>query len=158
MVEHSAEGALGIVLNRPSDAALDVAVPEWASLAAPPAVAFVGGPVQVREAVIGLARVDRVEASDAWQPLLGRVGTLDLGRSPDGAQPDVEAVRVFAGYAGWGSGQLDAELREEAWFVVDAQPDDLLTSDPATLWRRVLRRQRGPLAAVANFPDDPISN
>jgi putative transcriptional regulator len=158
MVEHNAEGALGIVLNRPSDATLDDAVPDWAPLAAPPAVAFVGGPVQLDEAVIALARVARVEASDAWQPLLGRIGTLDLGRAPEHSHPAVEAVRVFAGYAGWGPGQLEGELRDEAWFVVDARDDDLLTPSPVSLWRRVLRRQPGPLAAVANFPDDPAAN
>src|SRR6266536_2565762 len=95
VIEHTAEGAVGVVLNQPTDARLDDALPEWADLAAPPAVAFVGGPVQQHEAVIGLARVARVEDSDGWQPLLGRIGTVDLGRSPADVRDDLEAVRVF---------------------------------------------------------------
>jgi putative transcriptional regulator len=67
-------------------------------------------------------------------------------------------VRVFAGYSGWGPGQLDDELRQEGWYVVDALPDDLLTDDPGGLWRRVLRRQGGELAMVANYPLDIESN
>jgi putative transcriptional regulator len=160
VIEHTSEGAVGLVLNQPTDARLVDALPDWAELAAAPAVAFVGGPVQQHDAVIGLARVARVEESDAWQPLLGRVGTIDLGRSPSDVRGDVEAVRVFAGYSGWGPGQLDRELDHGGWFVVDAWPDDLLTPDPAGLWRSVLRRQGGDLAVSANYPlgEGPVVN
>jgi putative transcriptional regulator len=65
---------------------------------------------------------------------------------------------VFAGYAGWGDGQLEAELVERSWFVVDAVPDDLLTREPTTLWRRVLRRQGGDLAIVSTFAEDASLN
>jgi putative transcriptional regulator len=152
MIEHNDDGAIGLVLNQPTDAVLADALPDWSALAAPPAVAFVGGPVQQHEAVIGVARVGRVEESDAWQPLLGRIGTVDLGRAPSEVRGDIEVVRVFAGYSGWGPQQLDGELDHGGWFVVDALPEDLLTSDPAGLWRRVLRRQRGDLAISANYP------
>jgi putative transcriptional regulator len=154
MIEHNDDGAVGLVLNQPTDAVLTDALPDWADVAAPPAVAFVGGPVQQHDAVIGLARVGRVEDSDAWQPLIGRVGTIDLGRAPIDVRGDLEAVRVFAGYSGWAPGQLDAELVGGGWFVVDALPDDLLTPDPAALWRVVLRRQGGDLAVSANYPLD----
>jgi putative transcriptional regulator len=158
VIEHDVEGAVGLVLNRPTDATVAEALPDWASLAAPPGVAFVGGPVQQHEAVFGLARAERVEDSDAWQPLLGRIGTVDLGRDPAAVRADLEAVRVFAGYSGWGPGQLDDELAQDGWYVVDALPDDLLTPDPEGLWRRVLRRQGGDLAVAANFPHDPSEN
>jgi putative transcriptional regulator len=152
VIEHTAEGAVGLVLNQPTEASISEALPDWADVAAPPAVAFVGGPVQQHEAVIGLARVGRIEDSDAWQPLLGRVGTVDLGRPPADVRGDLEAVRVFAGYSGWGPRQLDDELEVGGWFVVDALADDLLTSDPGALWRAVLRRQGGELAVAANYP------
>lgn len=158
VIEHDPEGAVGLVLNRPTAARVDEALPDWAMLAAPPEVAFVGGPVQPQEAVFGLARVGRVEDSDAWQPLLGRIGTVDLGRDPAAVRGDLEVVRVFAGYSGWGPGQLDDELAQDGWYVVDAQPDDLLTADPDGLWRRVLRRQGGDLAIAANSPRDPSEN
>ena len=154
VIEHTDEGAVGLVLNQPTDAQISEALPDWADVAAAPAVAFVGGPVQQHEAVIGLALVGRVEDSDAWQPLLGRVGTIDLGRTPADVRGDIEAVRVFAGYSGWGPRQLDDELELGGWFVVDALPDDLLTPDPAVLWRTVLRRQGGDLAVAANYPLD----
>lgn len=65
---------------------------------------------------------------------------------------------MFAGYAGWGDGQLEAELTEGSWFVVDAVPDDVLTAEPDGLWRRVLRRQGGDLAIVSTFAEDASLN
>jgi putative transcriptional regulator len=158
VIEHDDEGAVGLVLNRPTEATIVEALPDWARHACAPAVAFVGGPVQQHEAVFGLARVARVEDSDAWQPLVGRIGTVDLGADPSAVRADIEAVRVFAGYSGWGPGQLDDELRLEGWYVLEALPDDLLTTDPEGLWRHVLRRQGGQLAMVANYPLDIESN
>jgi putative transcriptional regulator len=158
MLEHNDEGAIGVVLNRPTEALLAEALPEWSALAGEPAVAFLGGPVQPEEAVIGLARVAVPRVTDTWQPVLGAIGTIDLGRSPEDAQVEVEAVRVFAGYAGWGSRQLELELARHDWFVVDVVPDDVFTRDPGALWRTVLRRQGGDLAIAANFPDDPSNN
>ena len=164
IIEHNDDGAVGVVLNQPTDALLVDVLPDWAAVSAPPSVAFVGGPVQQQDALIGLARVGRVDADDgdgdAWQPLLGRIGTADLGRTPGDVRGDLEAVRVFAGYSGWGPGQLDRELEQGGWFVVDAHPDDLLTPDPASLWRVVLRRQGGDVAVSANYPRDaePTAN
>jgi putative transcriptional regulator len=152
VIEHTEDGALGLVLNQPTDSGVDEVLDAWAPYAAPPAVAFVGGPVQTHEAVIGLARVRQVAGSDAWQPLLGPVGTVDLARDPLDAHPELDAVRLFAGYSGWGPGQLDGELEVGGWFVVDALPDDLLTPDPDGLWRTVLRRQGGDVAVSANYP------
>jgi putative transcriptional regulator len=163
IIEHNDDGAVGVVLNQPTDARLADALPEWAAVAAPPAVAFVGGPVQQHDALIGLARFSPggagpVEDSDAWQPLLGGIGTVDLGRTPADISGELEAVRVFAGYSGWGPRQLDDELEQDGWFVVDAHPDDLLTPDPASLWRVVLRRQGGDVAVSANYPRDAEPN
>jgi putative transcriptional regulator len=119
--------------------------------------------VQQHDALIGLARLSPggagpVEHPDAWQPLLGGIGTVDLGRAPAEVSGELEAVRVFAGYSGWGPRQLDDELEQDGWFVVDAHPDDLLTPDPASLWRVVLRRQGGDVAVSANYPRDAEPN
>jgi len=161
MIEHTDDGALGVVLNRPTGAELVEALPDWSRVATEPAVAFLGGPVQVQEAVIGLARVGELpddEEVDAWQPLFGTVGTVDLGADPHDVGLDLVAVRVFAGYAGWGARQLDTELARHDWFVVDAIADDIFTTEPTALWRTVLRRQHGELAIAANFPADPSNN
>jgi putative transcriptional regulator len=152
MIEHTDEGALGVVLNQPTETRIDEVLDAWAPFATPPAVAFVGGPVQQHDALIGFARVAQIDVTDEWQPLLGRIGTVDLGRDPRDARADLEAVRIFAGYSGWGPAQLEGEVEAGGWHVLDALPDDLLTSDPANLWRVVLRRQGGELAVAANYP------
>jgi putative transcriptional regulator len=157
MLEHNDEGALGVVLNRPTPGTLDEPLPAWSRLAADPAVVFVGGPVQP-ESAIGLARRTDLGDTDGFAPLFGDLGTVDLDRDPDDVRPPIDRVRVFAGYAGWGPDQLDAELAADGWFVVDAHPDDPWSANPPTLWRAVLKRQRGQLRMFADFPVDPSAN
>lgn len=158
LLEHNEQGALGLVLNRPTDVALLDPLPEWAGLAATPRVVFVGGPVE-QGAAIGLAQRRPVPAAgDGFDPILGLIGTLDLSRDPRDVDESIEAVRVFAGYAGWGPQQLEQELAAGAWIVVDAHPDDILCDHPAELWRDVLRRQGGDLALLSYCPPDPSLN
>lgn len=158
MLEHDASGALGLVLNRPSELAVADATRPWAMHTSEPRLVFDGGPVQ-REAAFCLALVATYETPPVgFQPVVGRLGLADLEIDPFDLAVDVVGSRVFRGYAGWSPGQLERELREEAWFVVDASPADALTGDPETLWSAVLARQRGPLAWVAQFPDDPNDN
>jgi putative transcriptional regulator len=152
---HDADGAMGLVLNRPIEhAPVGDHLPQFAPLAAPPPVIFQGGPVEPSSAIV-LARF-RHPAEPANR-IVGDFALLDLSRAPD-HQPAIETVRVFAGYAGWGAGQLDREIAEEAWFVLPALPSDPLSSEPADLWRDVLRRQPGKLAMFAWAPADPRVN
>jgi putative transcriptional regulator len=156
ILEHGDEGALGVVLNRPGDLRLDDPLPSWADVAAPPAVVFVGGPVGAG-AAIGLGLVPGAPAErDGFVQVAGDLGTVDLGSAP--LDVGVAEVRVFAGYAGWGPGQLEDELSAGAWLVADGEPGDALSPDPSTLWRRVLRRQPGRLAWLANLAPDPSVN
>ena len=157
VLAHEDEGALGLVLNRPSDTDIDAPLPRWGRLAAEPPVVFVGGPV-APGAAICLARVPEGEPSEGWIPLLGELGTLDLEQDPDDLVVGVEALRIFAGYSGWGEGQLEQEINVGAWFVLPADPDDPMSDDPEQLWKRVLRRQGGKLALVGAFPPDPSLN
>lgn len=158
LVEHNEQGAAGVVLNRPSDTELRAGPLEGlSSLAAEPPLVFVGGPVSPEGAVC-LARSAPGAPSPDWQPVVGGLGVLDLTRDLEDVRSGVDRLRVFAGYAGWGAGQLEAELQEGSWYVVEADPEDALTSMPGALWRFVLRRQSGKLALVANFPMDPSTN
>lgn len=157
LLEHNEDGALGLVLNRPTDVDVLDPLPEWYSLTADPSVVFVGGPVE-QGAAIGLAQVSGVTPDDSWSPVLGTIGTFDLSRDPGDLSPVVEQVRIYAGYAGWGAGQLETELDMEAWFVVEGESDDVLSRDPATLWESVLRRQGGDLALLSFCPPDPSTN
>lgn len=154
MIEHDGDGALGVVVNRPSDTPLHEPLPGWGDLAAGPGVIFVGGPVQP-EAAICLARAAEPDPP-RWSPVVGATGTFDL----DGEPPDrgIAAVRVFAGYAGWAPGQLDDELAEGAWWVVDADPDDAFAPEPGRLWNEVLGRQPGRLGWLRHYPPDPALN
>ena len=158
ILEHTDDGALGVVLNRPSpDTTVETPLPAWAPLAVDPPVIFVGGPVQP-EAAIGLARrADRGDP-DGFAPLSDELGTVDLERDPALVAPRIDRLRVFAGYSGWGPHQLEAELEADGWFVVDAEPSDLWTAEPEALWRAVLRRQRGKERLFAEYPLDASLN
>jgi putative transcriptional regulator len=157
IIEHDdTEGAFGVVLNRPSTTDVEGALPEWAGLAASPPVVFVGGPVSP-EAAICLARVSRADA-EGWVPVVGAIGAVDLSQDTDVLAGAVDEVRLFAGYAGWTTGQLEDEIEAGAWFVVDPLEGDVLNDEPESLWQRVLRRQRGRLAMFADYPEDPTTN
>lgn len=157
VLEHGEDGAIGVALNRPSETTVGETLPDWDSLASDPGVVFVGGPVSP-DAAIGLARSATTDGADGWAPLFGRLGTVDLGRAPFALPVAIQNLRVFAGYAGWSGGQLDGEVDSGGWFVLDAAPDDVFTSEPGTLWASVLRRQGGRLAMFATAPPHPSLN
>ena len=135
---------------------------DWAPLAADPAVVFTGGPVAATSAVcLGRGRLRRSPLA-AYAELEGlpggSVGTVDLDGRPAELATVVEHVRLFAGYAGWSPGQLEAEVAEGSWFVLDALPDDAFDLEPERLWERVLLRQGPPVAFAASYPADPTLN
>ena len=162
LLEHGPEGALGVVLNRPSRLEVADAMSSeptdgdlsWDDLVTDPPVIFVGGPVRPN-AVIALARVPGVADPDRWEPLTGDLGVINIGDGPIPAVGDIEDLRVFAGYAGWSAQQLEAEIDSGAWFVIDSLPADCFTNEPDMLWRAVLRRQGGMFTTVT---DNPVLN
>jgi putative transcriptional regulator len=152
--EHNEEGALGLVLNRPSDATIDEAVPELTVLVDSFAHVHFGGPVQP-SAIVVLA--DFADPERAGALVLDSVGFLPAETDPD-ELGELRQARVFAGYAGWGPGQLDVELEEGSWIVEPALPEDIFTDDPEELWADVLRRKGGPFGVLALMPYDPSLN
>jgi putative transcriptional regulator len=104
------------------------------------------------------AHVDGEVATAAWEPVVGDVGVLDLRHDADAVGGGLAGLRVFAGYAAWERGQVEAEIGEGAWYVVPAEPTDAFTGEPDGLWRAVLARQPGELARVALVPADPSVN
>jgi len=148
VAEHGEAGAMGVVLNRPSETRVADAVPELELLASGEPV-FVGGPV-ANDSLLALAEVD--DPDDASELVVGGVGFVQ------DACVAARRGRVFVGYAGWSPGQIEAELDEEAWIVVPAEPDDVFSDEPDALWSDVLRRQGGPLAFLATMPPDPGLN
>jgi putative transcriptional regulator len=154
---HDDEGALGIVLNRPTEIVVGDHLPGWTDVVAEPPLVFSGGPVQP-EVAIGLARRRRAVTPPGWTDVYERIGLLDLGAPAAEGVATVETLRVYSGYAGWSGGQLDFESASGDWFVVDALPDDPFPTEAEAMWRRVLRRQGGDLSLYADFPPDPTLN
>ena len=136
MLHHDDGGAQGVVLNKPLTAEVDSVLPGWQRVVTAPHVLFQGGPVSTSSAL----------------------GLVDLDVPTPVVAAELAGMRIFAGYAGWDSGQLEGEILRGDWYVVDAEGRDPFTADPEGLWRSVLRRQRDSLAYVANFPDDPSMN
>jgi putative transcriptional regulator len=160
MIEHTHEGALGVVLNRPTDLEVGDVLSDWSDLAAPPTVLYLGGPVQ-QNGVLALGRRRAGAEADAaigLTPVLGDVGTVDLNLEPHDLAAGVDGVRFFVGYSGWGEGQLEAELAEGAWLVAPAEAGDVFAPDPRAMWRAVLRRQGGRVSMLAHFPAHPSLN
>lgn len=154
MLEHTDAGALGLVLNRPSELRVHEAMPEWADQCADPDVVFGGGPVQPGAAFVIGERPD-ARSVDGFAVVFEQIGIVDL-TSP--TPHDVGRVRVFSGYAGWSSLQLEGELLEDAWWVLEPEPEDVFVADPEELWYSVLARQPSKLSWFAQFPDDPSYN
>ena len=163
IVEHEeTEGTLGVVLNRPTQVPVDQVLEPWMDLATSPSVVFSGGPVATNSA-LALALVPGTDEPVGWHPLDGspavaRLGLVDLDAPPGLLAPAVASLRVYAGYAGWSAGQLEAEISEGAWYVLPAEQGDAFCAEPERLWPAVLRRQGGELAYVATYPDDPSLN
>ena len=158
MLEHGDDGALGVVLNRRSETTIGDVFPEWNEVVSPPEVVFAGGPVST-DAVIALARRRNATGeNEGFVQILDDLGSVDLAQDPLDIGASVESLRVFAGYAGWTPGQLEAELEQGAWFVVALEPGDPFVDSPEHLWRDVLRRQRGRLALFSNYPEDATAN
>ncbi|GAA2479594.1 YqgE/AlgH family protein [Streptomyces gobitricini] len=157
LLDHDDEGSLGVVLNRPTPVGVGDILEGWAPLAGEPGVVFQGGPVSL-DAALGIAVIPGDEGPLGWRRVYGAIGLVDLETPPELLAAALGSLRIFAGYAGWGPGQLEDELAEGAWFVVDSEPGDVSSPRPEGLWREVLRRQRSELAMIATYPDDPSLN
>jgi putative transcriptional regulator len=153
--EHSDEGAMGLVLNRPSDVTVGEAVPPLVPVAGAESLVHVGGPVQP-EAVLVLAEFDDPEA--AATIVVGDVGFASSEGELDEVAGVTRRARVFAGYSGWGPGQLEAELEEESWLVEPAEGVDLFPGAGDDLFGSVLRRKGGTYRMLALMPEDPSTN
>lgn len=154
IARHDQEGAVGVVLNRRMEVTVEDAVPPLAGLIDPGDRLYEGGPVEPEQPVL---LVEAAYPGLVDVPVFGSIGFL-TGDVPDHVRPAVLRARVFAGHAGWGPGQLEAELAGDAWIVEQAIDDDVFTHAPETLWRRILERKGPRYAAVARIPFDPSMN
>src|SRR5690349_2872756 len=153
VVEHTDEGALGLVLNRPSETVVSDAVPELEEMIDGDDLLYIGGPVQPA-AVIVLARFE--DPSDSALIAFEDVGVLGSGDPTDSV--GIVEGRAFVGHAGWGAGQLDSGIGRGDWILGPARHGDAFAESPRDLWASVLTRKGGSYALVARMPSDPSSN
>jgi putative transcriptional regulator len=161
VLDHSATGTLGVVLGRPSEVRIRDVLPGWSELAVEPGVFHVGGPCETDTALCLATRrcAEPADPESGLRQVAGEVHLVDLDCDPDALQGELTGLRVFAGYAGWSSGQLAGELAEGAWAVVDGMPGDVLAGLAGPdLWHAVLRRQTGRLAVLSTATVDPSAN
>lgn len=160
VIEHNDAGSLGVVLNRMSQTAVHNVMPSWADLTAQPRALFIGGPVKQDSALcLGVVRHGAdITPFDQIRPVSGRVALVDLDADPELLSPVLEGVRIFAGYSGWGIGQLDSEMAQNSWLMVSALPRDILAPADTDVWSDVLRRQAWPLPLLATHPIDVTGN
>jgi putative transcriptional regulator len=149
VIEHTEDGAMGVVLNRTSETLVAEAVPQLAELADEEEIVRIGGPVSP-ESVVALGEF--ADVAEAGTQVVGPLGTLD----PDGDNASLRRIRVFAGYTGWGPGQLEGELDEDAWVVTPAQPGDAF--DDGDIWSEALKRKGGGYRLLSTMPADPSLN
>lgn len=154
--EHDDDGAMGLVLNRPSPILAEQAIPELKDALAADDCLWLGGPVQTTSVVV-LADFGE-DASDEGMPVAGGIGLVLPDSDLDAVAASVRRARAFLGYAGWGGGQLDGELERDDWIVTDFRAADAFTEDPDALWKRVLNRKGGAYAFLATMPPDPSLN
>lgn len=156
VAEHTDEGAMGVVLNRPAESTVGSAVPELEPVAGCDEHVHIGGPVS-ETAVTVLAEFDDTSAAALLiDGDLGFVGSQ--AGQPEELAGAVRRTRVFAGHAGWSAGQLEEEMEEESWIVEPASREDVFSGDPEHLWEKILRRKGGDFAVIATMPDDPTLN
>lgn len=155
ITEHGPEGAMGIVLDKPSETAVVELAPQLDEVAGPDAPVYVGGPVQP-SALVVLAEFSDPAAA-AWI-VVADVGFASADVEMDELARSVRRARVYAGYSGWGPGQLEAEMEVDSWIVEPPLPPELFPDDPEALWSAVLARKGGQYALVARMPADPSMN
>ncbi|MGV9709839.1 YqgE/AlgH family protein [Gordonia sp. NPDC003424] len=160
IMEHNDGGSLGVVINRMSQTAVHNLLPQWTDIAASPRALFIGGPVKQDSALcLGVVKPGTdIDAFAALRPVDGRVVMVDLDGDAEELAEVLEGVRIFAGYAGWGIGQLEGELEEDSWMLASAMPRDLLAPPTADLWSAVLRRQPWPMPLLSTHPIDVSRN
>ena len=155
VTEHTDEGAMGLVLNRPTATTVADAAPELEALTGPEELVHQGGPVQP-QAVVVLAEF--ADPERAAHVVMGDIGFVRADADLQRAGVETRRGRVYAGYAGWGPGQLEDELAEEAWIIEPPTREEIFTLEPAELWASVLRRKGHRYALLATMPPDPSLN
>lgn len=158
LLEHDDTGSIGLILNKPSKTAVAKILPDWADLVNPPDVFFGGGPVRTNSALCLAKVLDDKEQPPGWDSSIGDIGLLHLQTPIELVAGAYSDIRIYAGYSGWEPGQLDAEIKQNAWIRCTPRHEDIFGSDVRLLWRRVLTRTRGDGVLLSGYTDHPEQN
>ena len=157
IADHQEGGAIGFITNKPLPVQLTDLLPDFPDFDAP---IFYGGPVQQDNLYfihsLGKVIPGSVEISRGiyWGGNLAALMELI-----DKGEVETHEVRFFMGYAGWQSQQLEGEIKEESWLVVENLPNiDLMQDHPDALWRKALLQMDDKYKIWANAPSDPLLN
>ena len=158
ILDADADGALGVIINEISQTPLDAVLPDWVPAVSKPKLLFHGGPVSPNGAICLASVATAEEEPPGWRRLFDTVGLLHLDTPIEIVAGAYRDLRIFAGYAGWGAGQLQSEIEEGMWHVLPAEYADVFGDHPLDLWRSVLRRQPTPVAFFSTWLEDPELN
>ena len=151
LLEQDDSGAIGLVLNSPTDLVAEEHISGIGEIVSLPSNVFLGGPVST-ETAISLGRGTGVEF--VRPSALPGIGIVDIEQVPD----DLEDLRIFAGYSGWDPYQLESEIDEGAWWVLFPDLDEIFTAEVEGMWERTVARGPGTLPLYATYPQDPSNN
>ena len=158
VLDSDADGALGVIVNEISQTPLESVLPDWLPIVSGPRFLFHGGPVSPNGAICLASVGDEGEEPPGWRRMFGSIGLLHLDTPIEIVTGAYRDLRIFAGYAGWSAGQLEDEITEGMWHVVESGYHDVFSDQPLDLWRTVLRRQRGQIALFSTWTEDPDLN
>jgi putative transcriptional regulator len=159
LCEHGAEGALGVVINRPTEINITEVLPQIPILEGQRHRVYAGGPVQ-RNNLLILFRLSEEEPQDTHHVvdgvyLGGNLQTLErILEQPT----NNDSFRAFMGYSGWAPGQLENELQSGSWLTIPPDPTLVFEKDPSSLWAEVLQGMNENYKIYADMPFDPNMN
>jgi putative transcriptional regulator len=158
LCEHGPEGALGVVVNRPTAMSISEALPQVPIIEGSGHVLYAGGPVQTNQVML-LYKGD--EFPENAHPVFdgvclgGDMGMVERILTKAGTQ---ETFRAYLGYSGWGPGQLESEMKAGSWLTLPADPKLVFEKDPARIWGEILFSLGDTYQMYADMPFDPSCN
>lgn len=158
LCEHNADGALGFVVNRPTAMNVSEVLPQVPIIEAQKHPLFSGGPVQTNQVMVLYRLNELPEGSHAVLEGVCLGGDFTILDRILTQQESGEGFRAFAGYSGWGPGQLENELKVGSWITLPADPTSVFDREPSTLWSEILRSLGEPFRLYAEMPADPSLN
>lgn len=163
IISHDAQGAFGLVVNRKSEVTLGEAAPDYRQSALAGIPLYVGGPVEQEylftihsglPAGYGSEFAREVVKGVVFEPNFGELERFLLHE----AQQSAPQLRLFAGYSGWGPGQLEAEMTQQSWVILPASADLVFDPHPSQGWKAALRKKGGVYWVAAETGYKPSLN